>query len=252
VANFGIKGKPPSNPALLDWLAYEFMDKNWSMKAMHRLMVTSNTYRMQSWAGDVKDRNLSVDPDNQYLWRMNPHRMEGEVVRDSMLYMSGLLDPAMGGPEIDENKDHDVRRRSVYFHQTPDNQMVFLQVFDGANPIECYERAETVSPQQALAMANSKLSFTVAGRIAAQLGGVSPPAAAFVAKAFEGVLGRPATAEETSLSTKFLQQEEARFRDPEKSGWQKGAGGETQSFALRARENLVHALFNHNDFVTVR
>ena len=72
---------------------------------------------------------------------MNPQRMEGEEVRDSMLYMAGLLDLTMGGPEIDENKGQESHRRSLYFRQTPDNQMVFLQVFDGADAIECYERA---------------------------------------------------------------------------------------------------------------
>jgi len=253
VANFGMNGKPPSNPQLLDWLASEFMEKNWSMKAMHRLMVTSNTYRMQSWVGDPKDHDLAIDPDNKYMWRMNPQRMEAEAVRDSMLYLAGLLDLTRGGPEIDDTKGQESRRRSLYFRQTPDNQMVFLHVFDGADAIECYERSETVAPQQALALANSKLSFTVAGLVASHLGGESPPAATFVAKAFEAVLGRPPRAEELDLSEKFLDREEERFRDPENPAWQQGKpASETQSPTLRAREDLVHALLNHNDFVTVR
>ena len=254
VANFGTNGKPPSHPELLDWLACEFMEKNWSMKALHRLMVTSNTYRMQSSASDPKDhdRDLSIDPDNKYFWRMNPHRMEAEIVRDSMLYMAGSLDLKMGGQQIDDAKGQESRRRSVYFHQTPDNQMVFLQVFDGASPIECYERSQTVAPQQALALANSKLSFTVAGLIAGRFGGVSTASAKFVATAFEAVLGRPPSAKELSLSEKFLVQEEERFRGPEKPVWQDSATGETTSHRLRAREDLVHALLNHNDFVTIR
>lgn len=251
VANFGLMGKPPVYPELLDWLASEFMDRNWSMKAMHRLMVTSATYRMQSSAGDLKERNLSLDPDNTNYWRMNPRRMEAEAVRDSLLSMAGLLDPAMGGPAIDENKSEEVHRRSLYFRQTPDNQSVFLQVFDGASPIECYERSETVSPQQALALSNSKLSFTSAGLIASRLGSENGPAADFVGKAFEAVLGRPPSAGELRLSREFLEQYEQQFRDVEKPGWQGGTGG-SKSLALRARENLVHALLNHNDFVTVR
>ncbi|MCU1273745.1 MAG: Multidrug transporter, partial [Bryobacterales bacterium] len=252
VANFGMNGKPPSHPELLDWLACEFMEKNWSMKTLHRIMVTSNTYRMQSSASDPKERDLSIDPDNKYLWRMNAHRMEAEVVRDSMLHMAGSLDLKLGGPEIDEAKGQESQRRSVYFHQTPDNQMVFLQVFDGPSPIECYERSETVAPQQALALANSKLSFTAAGLIAGRLGGVSAASAKFIALAFEAVLGRPPSAEELSLSEKFLAQEEERFRGPEKPVWQGSAAGETTSPVLRAREDLVHALLNHNDFVTIR
>jgi len=253
VANFGMNGKPPTNPQLLDWLAVEFMEKNWSMNSIHRLMVTSNTYRMQSSAGDPKDRNLSIDPDNKYMWRMNPQRMEGEVVRDSMLYLAGLLDLTRGGPEIDDTKGQESRRRSLYFRQTPDNQMVFLHVFDGADAIECYERSDTVAPQQALALANSKMSFTVAALVAGHLGGEAPPAAAFVEKAFEAVLGRPPSSEELDLSQKFIEQEQERFRDPEKPAWQQGAAAaEAKSPILRAREDLVHALLNHNDFVTVR
>jgi len=254
VANFGMNGKPPSHPELLDWLACEFMEKNWSMKALHRLMVTSNTYSMQSSASDPKDRDrdLSIDPDNTYFWRMNPHRMEAEVVRDSMLHIAGSLDLKMGGQEIDDAKGQESRRRSVYFHQTPDSQMVFLQVFDGASPIECYERSETVAPQQALALANSKLSFTVAGLIAGRLGGVSATSAKFATTAFEAVLGRPPLAEELSLSEKFLAQEEQRFRGPEKPAWEGSATSEATSPVLRAREDLVHALLNHNDFVTIR
>ena len=121
-----------------------------------------------------RPRICSIDPDNKYLWRMNPQRMEGEEVRDSMLYMAGLLDLTRGGPEIDETKGQESRRRSLYFRQTPDNQMVFLHVFDGADAIECYERSDTVAPQQALALANSKISFTVAGLVAGHLGGETP------------------------------------------------------------------------------
>jgi hypothetical protein len=249
VANFGVNGKPPSHPQLLDWLACELMENNWSMKAIHRLMVTSNAYRMRSWAADPKDAGRSVDPDNTYLWRMNPRRMEAEVVRDSMLYLAGVLDLTMGGPEIDENKGQESHRRSLYFHQTPDNQMTFLQVFDGASPIECYERSETVTPQQALALANSRLSFTVAGLMTGRLGGESPPAEAFLEQAFQVVLNRPPSAEELRLSKEFLDREAERFRGSKKPASQSDA---TRSPVFRARADAVHALLNHNDYVTIR
>jgi hypothetical protein len=252
VTNFGMNGSPPTHPQLLDWLACEFMDNKWSMKQLHRLMVTSNTYRMQSWASDMKDPDASLDPGNKYLWRMNSRRMDAEVVRDSMLYMAGLLDLKLGGPEIDENKGQESQRRSVYFHQTPDNQMVFLQVFDGPNPIECYERPDTVAPQQALALANSKLSFMVAGRIADDLGGESPAATEFIAGAFGAILDRSPSAEELHLSEQFLEREEQQFRTAEKPAWQTSAAQEATLPVLRARVDLVHALLNHNDFVTIR
>jgi hypothetical protein len=97
------------------------------------------------------------------------------------------------------------------------------------------------------------MSFTVAGLLASHLGGETPPEATFVAKAFETVLGRPPSPEELDLSQKFIEQEQERFSDPEKPAWQQGgAAAEPKSPVLRAREDLVHALLNHNDFVTVR
>jgi hypothetical protein len=111
VFDFGRNGAPPSHPELLDWLAAEFMEKGWSLKAMQRLMVTSSTYRMRSTSAET--RNATIDPENKYLWRMNPRRMEAEVVRDSILAVSGQLDPQMGGPEIDETRGFESRRRSI-------------------------------------------------------------------------------------------------------------------------------------------
>src|SRR5262249_39687385 len=101
ISNFGVNGQRPTHPELLDWLATELMKKNWSMKAIHRLIVTSNTYQMQSSSDDA---NQVIDPENQYLWRMNSRRMEAEIVRDSILQVAGLLDHTMGGPEIEESK----------------------------------------------------------------------------------------------------------------------------------------------------
>ena len=259
VANFGLSGKPPTHPELLEWLAVEFMDRDWSMKAMHHLMVTSNAYRMQSSEQNAAGSNRTKDPDNIYLWRMSPRRMEAEAVRDSVLHVSGRLDLTKGGVEIDHTEGAVVPRRSVYFQHTPDLQMQFLKTFDLANPLECYERLETVVPQQALALANSNLSLTQARLLARdlseQLGGRERPAA-FVKAAFERVLGRPATKKEQARSKSFLQSQSDRLQDPERLT--PFEGGETSEVPpadepwLRARENLIHVLFNHNEFVTIR
>jgi hypothetical protein len=93
--NFGNEGARPSHPALLDWLAAELMDGDWKMKSLHRLIVTSSTYRMASTPDPAC---ASVDPDNIYLWRMPTRRMEAELVRDNLLYVAGTLDLTMGGP----------------------------------------------------------------------------------------------------------------------------------------------------------
>ena len=137
---------------------------------MHRLMVTSGTYRMRSTAGEVNHPNAAIDPENQFLWRMNPRRMEAEAVRDSVLYLAGELDPTMGGPEIDETKGFESKRRSIYFRHSPDTQMEFLKMFDAPNPVECYMRSESVVPQQALALANSQISQEEARVLAGKLG----------------------------------------------------------------------------------
>ncbi len=222
VTNFGSSGKPPTHPELLEWLAVEFMDRDWTMKAMHRLMVTSNTYAMQSSEQHAAGSNRSIDPDNIYLWRMSPRRMEAEAVRDSILHVSGRLDLTRGGTEIDHA--------------------------EGA-----------VVPQQALALANSKLSLTQARLLARdlteQLGGRERPAA-FVKAAFERILGRPATKKESARSRSFLQSQSARLQDPERlTAFEGGEASEVPPATepwLRARENLIHVLFNHNEFVTIR
>ena len=253
VANFGRNGRPPTHPELLDWLAVELMETNWSMKALHRLMVISNTYRMQSAV--ASHPNLAIDAENRYLWRMNARRMEAETVRDSLLYVAGELDLTMGGPELDDALGEAYRRRSLYFRTSADTQMLFLKLFDMADARDCYERAESVVPQQALALSNSKLSRAVARALARKLG-EKTPAPAFIDAAFETVLGRPASAGERNESERFLAQQAELFRDPAKlTAFRGGAASEVPPAtdpAVRAREDLVHVLFSHNEFVVIR
>jgi hypothetical protein len=241
VFDFGLNGKPPSNPQLLDWLATEFMNSGWNMKTLHRLMVTSGTYRRRSSAGEANHANASIDPENQFLWRMNPRRMEAEAVRDSVLYLAGELDDTFGGPEIDETKGFESKRRSIYFRHSPDTQMEFLKTFDAPNPVECYMRSESVVPQQALALANSQITQDKARVLAGKLGTNTKPAA-FVTLAFETILGRPPSAEELAVGERFL------LRQPALLASLKISVPAEQ----RARENFVHVLLNHNDFVTIR
>ena len=224
-ADFGVSGKPPSHPELLDWLAAEFVSSGWSMKHLHRLMLTSKAYRMRSSA-EPGGANEKSDPGNRYLWRMNLRRMEAEAVRDSILAVAGTLDPSMGGPEEDGTKALQSRRRSIYLEHTPDIPIPFLKIFDSANPMECYRRDETVVPHQALALANSPLSREHAGILARRLYEAGTSNVHFVNAAFEAVLGRPPSTSEGRVAGGFLKSEQD-------------------------REDLVHVLFNHNDFVTL-
>jgi hypothetical protein len=260
VDNFGLNGKAPSHPALLDWLAIQFMDHNWSMKALHRLILNSNTYRMQTATGPHADANTAIDSENVYLWHMNTRRMEAEVVRDSLLALAGQLDTAMGGPELDENSGQSSHRRSIYFRQAPDLEMPFLKIFDGANAIECYQRADSVLPQQALALVNSKLSAEMAKALAAKLSGDARNQSdvVFAQTAFETVLGRMPQLSELMECRQFLHSMKELLGNSGKltpSVPVAKALTAAQSDVepqVRARQDLVQSLFNHNDFVTIR
>ncbi len=230
VTDFGSKGQPPTHPQLLDWLAAEFMARGWSMKQMHRLIVTSSTYRMDSRPDAA---SAKIDPDNKYLWRMNSRRMEAELVRDNVLFVSGQIDATMGGPEVDCKQGLVSKRRSIYLRLAAEKEVEFLKIFDGPSVVECYERKPTVMPQQALALANSELVIEKSRALTATLAAeVGEDDARFVARAFERVLVRRARADEAKLCVDFL-------RKPAEA-------------KLRARENLVLVLFNQNDFVTIR
>jgi hypothetical protein len=251
VFEFGKNGQAPTHPKLLDWLASEMVAQKWSLKQMHRLMVTSATYRMASGF----DASMAArDPDNRFLWRQNVRRMTAESVRDSVLYLTNDLDPAMGGPEIDQTTGMTSQRRSLYFRHAPEKQMTFLEVFDAASPVECYRRSESVVPQQALALANSPLTQAKSRVLARQLTEQFADREKFIDMAFETILCRPATEQERELCHRFLNEQPSLLSS-------KGltpAGGTPSTVppakdpAQRARENLIHVLLNHNDFVSVR
>jgi hypothetical protein len=264
---FGQNRKEPTHPALLDWLAAELMSPStelaaddcgcvgWSMKHLHRLIVTSNTYRTDS----TKDPQCyAIDPDNRYLWRTTPRRIEAEAIRDSVLYVAGALELKQGGPDIDQQKGQSIPRRSLYFRSAPEKQMLFLQLFDMAAPTECYERRESVVPQQALALANSELAVREARRLARRMVGDNPgDSAAYIAAAFERVLTRAPSSDELQTCLGFLGQQSSRF-----AAQPNGFGDTTADVtdlakpstnpATRARENLIHVLLNHHEFVSIK
>ena len=211
------------------------------MKEMHKLIVTSAAYRM----GSTPDaRNREIDPDNAFLWRMNSRRVEAEVVRDNLLYICGALDSSMGGPDLPHTQGQASRRSSIHLRQAHEKLVEFLQIFDGPNVVECYERKETVQPHQALALANSELTYTHARRLADELAAEFGSPDEFVEAGFVRVLSRRPTDDELKLCVDFL---------GEQSVWLKAERADSKTPpARRARQNLVMTLFNHNDFVTVR
>jgi hypothetical protein len=259
VFDFGLNGKPPSHPALFDWLAMELMESGWKMKSLHRLIVTSQAYRRSSGGDPARDetlaKNTALDPENVWLWRMTPRRLEAEIVRDCTLAAAGSLNPTPFGPDLDQNTGLTVPRRSIYFRSAKEKKMTFLALFDSANVVECYRRTESVVPQQALAMANSPLALAQSRVLAASLSKEADESARFIELAFARVLSRPPTGEEQRECLQFLATQTQRFTT---AGLTTFAAGEattvppSQDPQQRARENLVHVLLNHNDFVTVR
>lgn len=228
VADFGRNGRKPTHPQLLDWLSVRFMENGWKFKDLHRLILMSDAYRRDSRPDTA---NLAKDPDNLYLWRKSPLRLEAEAVRDNVLYAARHLDETHGGPEIDHNAGLTSKRRSLYLRNAAEKQSEFLQIFDGPSVTECYERKPSVLPQQALALANSELALREARALAKEL--TTPNAPVFVKNAFERILSRPPTTTESVECLRFL------------------ATGDEDSLPRRY-ENLILVLFNHNDFVTVR
>ncbi len=203
VFDFGRKGTPPTHPELLDWLAIELVEHGWSMKHIHRLIVTSNTYRLSSSSAGASAKTLAADPENRYYWRGNPIRMEAELVRDSLLSLAGELDPTRGGPPIPA-ADEKSRRRSLYFFHSHNEYMTFLSMFDDASVLECYRRAESIVPQQALALENSPLAAAMAEKIARRIAADNPNAADrdFVRAAFLTVLAVEPTRRGTERCTR--------------------------------------------------
>ncbi len=278
VANFGLNGDQPSHPELLDWLASELMDHDWKMKPLHRAIVLSAGYRMSSAEGQGlrgKEQNneptsqslspqpspLSPDPTNKFLRHFPSHRMEAEVVRDSVLFAAGSLDLARGGEEIPETQGQTSLRRSLYFRNTPNDKMKFLELFDVADPNACYRRRESVVPQQALALMNSALvldqSRLLAEKLTQQIGDKNdePTNTAFITAAFETVLNYSPSLAELSVSRIYLRDHAELTKSNQPAVFPAGGQSQRGPSAVpvqRARENFVHVLFSHNAFVTVR
>jgi Protein of unknown function (DUF1553) len=215
--DFGIAGELPSHPELLDWLAVEFREGGQSLKRLHKLIVTSSTYRQASADNPALAR---VDSGNQYYWRMTRRKLEAEAVRDSILHVSGKLDLRMGGPSfqdfvierpehsphylynLHDAEDPRSHRRSIYRFIVRSQPQPFLATLDCADPSLAVEkRNQTITPQQALAILNNQLTIAMARHFAARVAREENDPAAQVRIAFRLALGRtPTDAEQDVLS----------------------------------------------------
>ncbi len=276
--DFGYSGAKPTHPELLDWLAIEFVRQGWSVKQLHRLIVTSSTYRQQS-----RDREeaRAVDPHNQLLWRQNVQRLDAETLRDSLLAVSGLLQKEGGGkarwpkvpdellyaqPGIQEAiKGEDGGRMQGWFTDPPEATDVrslylvrkrclpipFLQAFDLPDTtVSCARRDTTVVTPQALMLLNSDDGVRYARALAERLLSEQKAAAradaigleqlspAIVRHAFRDTLCRAPDAEEERLGVEFLKTQTQQHRSED----------EPDSAELKAVVDFCRAVLNLNEF----
>jgi cytochrome c553 len=244
-SDFGATGDRPSHPELLDWLATEFVARGGSWKAMHRLIVTSSTYRQASTYNAV---SAAKDPENRLYWRAHSHRLEAEAIRDSILAVSGKLNPKMGGPGIypridpsviasgsrprwplEAKEGPDVWRRSVYIFVKRSVLMPIIEVFDcPVTTVSAPMRSvSTVSPQ-ALALLNNEFVLEQAGYLAERVQReVGSDKRAQVKRGFQIAIGRDPSTKEMDWSLEFL----AKQKDP--------------------MRDFCHALMNLNEFLYV-
>ena len=270
-SDFGVNGERPSHPELLDWLATEFMARRWSMKSMHRLIMTSSAYRQSSrWDSQA----AKADPENRLLWRFSPRRIEAENVRDSILMASGSLNREMGGPGVYPRIDRavigtgstnkwplDVQegpatwRRSIYIFQKRSVVLPLLEVFDcpDSTVSSPLRSASTIAPQ-ALALLNNSFVLEQSRRFARRVveeAGSAPEDRTH--RAFQIALGRRATDRELAWSIDFLgtqalahEQNAQRSSPPAGSGFLPTA---TEAARFQALADLCHAMFNLNEFL---
>ena len=207
--DFGRMGQKPSHSKLLDWLAARFREKQ-SVKDLHRLIVTSATYRQ---ASDHHSRHAEIDKSNSLYWRMNRRKLRAEEIRDAVLYTSGVLDFRMGGPSFRDFRfkdDHTPKyqyhlhdpndpashRRTVYRFIARSQTQPFLTTLDCADPSQMIaERDETVTALQALALMNNPLIEAMSEKLAGRAGNVE--------KAFWLALGRAPEKEEFEELTRY-------------------------------------------------
>jgi uncharacterized protein DUF1553/uncharacterized protein DUF1549/cytochrome c len=258
--NFGKLGAAPTHPELLDWLAVDFMKNGWTLKRLHRLIMTSSVYRQSSHQPAEDEATLAkkVDPDNHLLWRMNLLRLEAEVIRDSVLAASGKLDRTSGGPAImlsprpeglqtvsDKDSTPNAKyRRSLYLLARRNYPLEFLQVFDfPVIQVNCTRRINSATPLQSLTMLNDEFMVeggkSLAERILAA--GEQTPAR-WIETAYLLALSRRPTSAELKICAESLEKQKQLYLN---------ANTEPKQAAKAALGTFCQMLMGTNEFLFV-
>ncbi len=242
--NFGKAGEKPTHPELLDWLAVNFMENGWSIKKLHKLLMTSQAYRMSSQFEGAG--NQQTDAENLYFWRFQAQRLEAEIVRDNILAVSGSLNSTQFGPAVFPQLREDVLksmdkgiwrkkedgpevwRRSVYVYRKRGLPLPFFEVFDLPDQnVSCGRRNVSTVPTQALTLMNNEWVLNQARRLADRIATEAPGGPEDqVKRAYQLALSRPPSADELKVGREFL------------------AGNTLSDFA--------HVMLNLNEFIYLR
>lgn len=252
LSNFGRLGTPPTHPELLDTLAVRFMESGWSMKWLHREIMLSATYRLSS---DQDPRNVTMDPGNEFLWRMSPRRLDVEAWRDAVLSVAGQLDERIGGPTIDlknpgimddkefgfftrmngfEADQPENRRRTIYSIVSRYAPNSALTLFDFPEPnVTSDQRNSTTVPQQQLFVLNSDLMMAMSRQFANRIAQAPIPDNERFRLAWNLAYSRPPRAEEITAAAEFLRASSSTTNTDKLDNWQQ----------------LAHALLSSNEFM---
>ena len=258
-SDFGLRSDPPSHPELLDYLASEFIASGWSLKTLHRQIMLSNTYRQRS---EPLAQGLTADPENRLLWRFNRQRLDFESMRDSLLAVSGVLDPAVGGPPASISETPFSRRRTIYGYIDRQNLDGLYRTFDFAVPdATSPRRFVTTVPQQALFLMNSPFLHEQARQLTSSIGLATEEASAApgsgsagdpadgVRQLYRRVLGRSPEPDELGLAIEFVRRQAA-VSPTERGAW--GRSPDTKADQpLSPWEQLSQVLLLTNEFMFV-
>jgi hypothetical protein len=273
--NFGSQGELPSHPELLDWLAGHFVESGWNVKALHKLILTSATYRQASIG---TSESFAADPDNRWLSRGPKHRLQAEQIRDAALAISGLLSQRVGGPSVkpyqpaglweqsglaktyDQGTGENLHRRSLYTFWRRTSPPPSMTTFDATSREVCTARRETTTtPLQSLILLNDP-QFVEASRALANRMLLEHPgdSATCMKETFRTVLGRQPEEQETKILARlYKEQLELYATNPSAAEKYLAVGEHARDITLPVAELaaltvLANTLMNHDEFVMER
>ena len=240
-SDFGRLTEAPSHPELLDFLTNHFVEDGGHFKALHRWILNSRVYRQSAYPASIAE-SIAIDPNNKWLWRCSPRRLDAEQIRDSILTVTGELKPMNEGASVDPNKS----MRSIFVRAMRNSQDRFLSLFDAPDAsTSTAKRNATTTPLQSLMMMNSEWINARAENMAKKIISLKGSPEACVTEAFERVFLKPPTQAELAVGLEFLDQPEV-LEQPEVLG--KTATNDNPSW----RDLFVdycHVLINSNSFL---